>query len=106
MIDIQKYIDELGLLPHPEGGYYRETYRSEDSVDVNGKKRSYSTGIYFLLEKNNFSALHRIKSDELWHFYAGDPLEVIEIDAKGNLIITTLGEKEKANFQYCVKAGN
>jgi hypothetical protein len=99
-------IQQLQLLPHPEGGYYRETYRSEGSIDVNGKKRNYCTGIYFLLEKNNFSALHKIKSDELWHFYAGNPLEVIEIDPSGKLIINTLGEKEQACFQHCVKAGN
>jgi hypothetical protein len=105
-MDTATLIRQLQLLPHPEGGYYRETYRSDVSVDVNGKKRNFCTGIYFLLEKNNFSALHRIKSDELWHFYAGDPLEVIEIDTSGNLTITTLGEKDQANFQYCVKAGN
>jgi predicted cupin superfamily sugar epimerase len=105
-MDAPTLIRLLQLLPHPEGGYYRETYRSESSIDVNGKKRNYCTGIYFLLEKDNFSALHRIKSDELWHFYAGDPLEIIEINPSGNLTITTLGEKDQVNFQYCVKAGN
>ena len=63
------------LLPHPEGGYYKETYRSKEEIDVdalparfNGN-RSFSTAIYFLLEKGNFSAFHRIQSDETWHFY-------------------------------------
>ena len=99
------YIKTLSLLPHPEGGYYKETYRSKESIDIKGfdGKRNYSTAIYFLLEKDNFSALHKLKSDELWHFYAGDPLEVIEIDTQGQLKITELG---KDNFQYCVPAGN
>ena len=104
-MNAEHYIKTLGLLPHPEGGYYRETYRSKESFnpDPFGGQRNYSTAIYFLLEKANFSALHRIKSDELWHFYAGDPLEVIEIDAGGELKITELG---KNNFQYGVPAGN
>lgn len=99
------YIKSLDLLPHPEGGYYRETYRSKDSIELpaTGGKRNYSTAIYFLLKQGNFSAFHRIKSDELWHFYAGDPLEIIEIDLTGQLKITELG---KHNFQYCVPAGN
>ncbi len=66
-------------------------------------ERNFSTAIYFLLEKDNFSAFHKIKSDELWHFYAGDSLEVIEITADGELKITELGPD---NFQYCVPAGN
>jgi uncharacterized protein len=99
------YIKTLSLLTHPEGGYYKETYRSKKSIELKefGSKRNYSTAIYFLLEKDNFSALHRIKSDELWHFYAGDNLEIIEIDTQGELKITELG---KDNFQYCVPAGN
>jgi uncharacterized protein len=104
-MDAAHYIKQLALLPHPEGGYYKETYRSKEEIELKafGGKRNYSTAIYFLLEKGNFSAFHRIKSDELWHFYEGDPLEVIEIDAKGELKITELG---KDKFQYGVPAGN
>ncbi len=97
------YIKTLELLQHPEGGYYKETYRSEGSVSLTQSERNYSTAIYFLLEKNNFSAFHKIKSDELWHFYTGDILEVIEITKQGKLKITELGP---CNFQYCVPAGN
>lgn len=97
------YIKTLELLPHPEGGYYKETYRSEGTIPLTQGERNYSTAIYFLLEKNNFSAFHKIKSDELWHFYAGDILEVIEITASGELKITELGPD---HFQYCVPAGN
>lgn len=107
------YITHLGLIPHPEGGYYRETYRSEGVVKqaaLPGFKgdRNYSTSIYFLLEEKNFSAFHRIKSDEIWHFYSGDPLEVIEITPQGKLIITSLGAnlKEGETFQYVVPAGH
>jgi predicted cupin superfamily sugar epimerase len=102
-MDAEYYIRTLQLLPHPEGGYYKETYRSQTKVDTISGARNASTAIYFLLEEGNFSAFHKIKSDELWHFYAGDILEVIEISQKGELKITELG---KDNFQYCVPAGN
>lgn len=72
-------IDRLQMQPHPEGGYYRETYRSSCVIelpDLFPGPRSASTGIYYLLERGDFSAFHRIKSDEMWHFYAGDPIIV------------------------------
>ncbi len=56
-------IATYNLLPHPEGGYYKETYRSDGLLQINSENRNYSTAIYFLIESNNFSALHRIKSD-------------------------------------------
>jgi predicted cupin superfamily sugar epimerase len=102
-MNAQNYIKTLALLPHPEGGYYKETYRSEEKISLPQGERNYSTAIYFLLEEGNFSAFHKIKSDELWHFYAGDVLEVIEITKEGKLKITELGPD---NFQYCVPAGN
>ena len=105
-------VKKLNLLPHPEGGYYKETYRSEGKIphgclssDFTGD-RNMATGIYFLIEKENFSALHKIKSDETWHFYYGNALEVIEIDEQGNLNITQIGSniQEGETFQYTVKA--
>lgn len=107
-------IKTFDLQPHPEGGYFKETYRSEKTIETNlidkqfPSGRNYSTAIYFLIEKDNFSAFHRIKSDEVWHFYEGDALEVIEIDLKGNLIRTEVGRNIKAGqiFQYMVKAGH
>lgn len=65
-----------------------------------------NTRPFFLIEQPNFSALHKIKSDETWHFYAGDALEVIEIDATGNLTTTLVGNKSDQGevFQYTVKA--
>lgn len=114
MMDAAYYVNLLGLLPHPEGGYYKETYRSEKVIDTGllsnnlvGERNS-STAIYFLLEEFNFSAFHRIKSDEMWHFYDGDALEVIEITHLGKLKITSLGRNSNAGetFQYLVPAGH
>ena len=76
------WIKTLGLAPHPEGGWFRETYRCAETIPVPalparfGGDRSFSTAIYFLLEGDRFSALHRIKSDELWFFHAGSPLSI------------------------------
>lgn len=109
---VETLVKELDLLPHPEGGYYKETYRSEGKVaqtclpsDFKGA-RNMATAIYFLIDKGNFSALHKIKSDETWHFYYGDALEVIEINEQGILTITQLGTNilEGETFQYTVKA--
>jgi uncharacterized protein len=72
-------IQTLQLQPHPEGGFYRETYRSGQLMTVNGSNRNVSTAIYFLLENKNRSRFHRIKSDELWFFHQGQPLEIVSI---------------------------
>ncbi len=73
------YINHLQLQPHPEGGYYKETYRSTQNIPAAALynfdgERCYSTVIYYLLEQTDFSAFHKIKSDECWHYYAGDVL--------------------------------
>ena len=87
----QYYINQLQMLKHPEGGWYKETYRargviSSEELPKHGGARNYSTGIYFLLTEENFSAFHRIKSDEMWHFYDGDGLTIHEIQQNGNYI--------------------
>ena len=109
-INISDLILQLGLLPHPEGGYFKETYRSKGFTNNPWHEgpRSLCTGIYFLLTSVNFSALHRIKSDEMWHFYAGDAIEIVEIDLEGSLILTQLGNQfERGQVpQYVVKAGH
>jgi predicted cupin superfamily sugar epimerase len=85
----QQLITTLGLEPHPEGGYFKETYRSEGTIsqeelgDRYRGNRNYSTGIYFLLTSDQFSALHRIKQDEVWHFYDGSPLKLHMITPEG-----------------------
>jgi predicted cupin superfamily sugar epimerase len=102
----------LEMLPHPEGGWYKESYRSTDTISssclpksFNGV-RNFSTAIYFLLENGNFSAFHRIKSDEVWHFYAGGPLEIFIIHENGTLEVLTLGSGLNADekFQQVVPA--
>lgn len=94
----QDVVEKLGLKPLPEeGGYYKETYKSKGSCAPNllgldgNIPRAISTAIYYLLAPNSFSALHRIKSDEIFHFYAGDPAEMIQIDPDGTLRRYVLG---------------
>ena len=70
--EAQDLIEKLELLPHPEGGFYKETYRSDQSVG----ERSVQTAIYFLITSQNISRFHRIKSDEIWFYHAGSPLSV------------------------------
>ena len=97
--DAARWVEQLGLLPHPEGGYYRETYRAAESIPAAalpprfGGERAFSTAVYFLLTADAFSAWHRIRSDELWHFYAGDPvtLHVLDADGRGTLQRAQLG---------------
>ena len=91
------YVDTLHLKPHPEGGFYREIYRSASS-----------TAIYFLLEGDRFSAFHRIPSDELWHFYSGHPLIVHVIDPTGQYSEILLGSDPTQDevFQAMVPAGH
>jgi uncharacterized protein len=103
------WIKHLQLTQHIEGGWYSEVYRSdlilqkEQLPDSFNDKRNICTHIYFLLEKNGFSAFHRIKSDELWHFYAGDPLVIYEIDQLGEMTEHLLGNDiEKGQSLFCV----
>lgn len=90
-------IRRLGLMPHPEGGHYREVYRSTMGVeqgnpaDTGARRRAAMTAIYFLLEAGDFSALHRVRSDEAWHLYAGGPLELHLIDQYGKHRVEVLG---------------
>lgn len=108
----EHYIHQLNLLPHPEGGYYKEVYRSDLSISAGalpqgfGGNRQMCTSIYFLIEQGNFSAFHRIKSDETWHFYDGSALEVIEIQTNAILKKTSVGRdlKKGDQLQYTVKA--
>ena len=103
MRDSRFWVKKMSLKPHPEGGYYKESYRSEETVDSKSvplkfsNKRNWSTAIYYLLKSGDFSAFHRIKSDEIWHFYDGEPLNIYVIDNHGNLTINTLGISESEN---------
>jgi uncharacterized protein len=107
------WIQKLKLEPHPEGGYFRQTYRSAITIareallaEFSGS-RAASTAIYFLLEGKNFSAFHRLRSDEVWHFYAGSPLRVHVIEPDGTYHCIRMGNDPQAEqeFQYVVQAG-
>jgi uncharacterized protein len=111
--DAQYWIDRLGLIPHPEGGYYRATHKSDLTIARSALpptfqgNRSASTAIYFLIDGINFSAFHRIASDEVWHFYTGSALIVHVIDPDGSYSELHLGDRFDAGevFQAVVKAG-
>ncbi len=107
-------IATLELEPHPEGGFFRETYRATETVSravlparFRGD-RVFSTAVYFLIHGKQFSALHRICSDELWHFYLGEPLELVEITSDGRLTTTLLGHDITAGArpQAVIPAGS
>ena len=109
----QYWIDTLGLIAHPEGGYFRETYRASLSIarealppQFTGPRRVL-TAIYFLLQGHNFSAFHRLRSDELWHFYLGGPFVVHVIQENGQHSEISIGSNPDAGevLQATVKAG-
>ncbi len=106
-------IERFELVAHPEGGYYRESYRSVDLIAQSALperftgSRHFSTAIYFLLEKGQYSHLHRIHSDEIWHFYLGGPLRLAMIHPDGKTDEVILGQDIGAGqlLQYVVPAG-
>ena len=112
MLHPTEIIQQFQLLPHPEGGWYKETYRSAELLEADqlpkrfGGQRSMATAIYFLLEQGNFSAFHKIKADECWHFYAGQTLEIFVLQTSGELETIRLGNNIEAGecFQYVVPA--
>jgi uncharacterized protein len=107
------WIEKLGLERHPEGGYYRQTYKAdlilakESLPSAFTGPRAASTAIYFLLDGENFSAFHRLRSDEVWHFYVGATLVVYVIDEGGRYSEVLLGDDPEAGevLQAVVKAG-
>ena len=107
MPDADYWIEALGLTPHPEGGHFRETYRSVETVEVPDRTRAVSTAIYYLLSGTEVSRLHRIKSDELWHFYNGSSLTIHMIAPDGSYHRTSLGREAHRGeaLQMVVPAG-
>ena len=111
-LSAEKIIKKLGLIAHPEGGYYRENYRSNGQISPSSLwkgasgSRNYSTGIYFLLKQDQFSAFHKIKQDEMWHHYMGGTLLLHIIDNKGKYTKVKIGKNiHKGEYlQYVVPA--
>ncbi len=105
----QYYIEHLNLEKHPEGGYYKEIFRSDELIEGNkihkrySGKRAVCTSIYYLLQNDDFSAFHRLQSDEIWHFYTGSALKIYHIDKQGILKTYLLGNDIHKNEQFqCV----
>ncbi|HEY3381882.1 MAG TPA: cupin domain-containing protein [Vicinamibacterales bacterium] len=111
--DADGWIAALRLQPHPEGGHFAETYRSADVIPASGLPprfggpRACSTAIYFLLKGHQVSRLHRLKSDEMWHFYAGSAATVHVIESTGTLRELRLGPdlERGESLQVAVSAG-
>lgn len=113
MKDAAYWIEKLDLKRHPEGGYFRETYRSREVIVKQALPerfkgdRVFATCIYFLLNKKGYSAFHKVQQDEVWHFYAGSSLAIHIIDQKGQYATVKLGKKIEngESFQTVVMAG-
>ena len=110
--EITELVDQLDLMPHPEGGFFKEVYRSNQLISQSALAgfsgdRNFCTSIYFLLTSENFSAFHRIKQDEIWHFYKGSPLLVHVIYPNGRYVCHEVGMHiETGQFpQLTVPAG-
>jgi predicted cupin superfamily sugar epimerase len=104
------WINKLNLQEHPEGGYFVETYKSEKFVNLpeyNGPRHA-CTAIYYLLTGEQFSSFHRIKSDEIWHFYVGSSLSLYTIETDGKLNQVRLGTDidNGEKFQAVLKSGS
>lgn len=106
--DADTWIKELGLLPHPEGGFYKEIYRSSESIPDKGLpsrfhgNRDMATSIYFLLKEGDLSAFHKLLSDEIWHYYAGGPCAIHIITENGKLVHKYLGPDYRNNQHFQV----
>jgi hypothetical protein len=108
----KKYIKQLQLKKHPEGGYFKEVYRSGEIILPEHlpkrykKFRNFSTSIYFLLEGKQFSSFHLLQSDELWHFYEGNAVLLYIINQKGKLSVKKLGRDDGCEFQLTIEKQN
>jgi len=100
-----RLVKKLELEKHPEGGYFRQTYRSDTTVNVKGYgcPRNISTAIYYMLVGGQFSAFHRIRSDEIWHHYAGGSITLYAIDDEGKLSKIKIGRD--GTPQAVIRAG-
>jgi uncharacterized protein len=98
----------LNLQPHPiEGGFFRRTYASAGTVELPRGMRAIGTAIYYLLEPGTFSEMHVLDSDEMFHFYLGDPVEMLQLHPDGRSSLVTLGQDLEAgqHVQLVVPTG-
>ncbi|NCD68446.1 cupin domain-containing protein [Mucilaginibacter agri] len=101
------WIKHLGLQPHPEGGFYKEVFRSgiKVSKDSSLTKKNACTSIYYLLESNDFSAFHRLASDEIWYFHKGWPMAIHAISEDGIYTLHQLSDTAEGNLSVVIEAG-
>jgi predicted cupin superfamily sugar epimerase len=108
----KQYIKRLQLKKHPEGGYFKEIYRSGELILPGHlparykSSRNFSTSIYFLIEGKQFSAFHLLQSDELWHFYNGGTVIIYTINQEGKLTIKKMGRKKDCELQIQIEKQN
>lgn len=104
-VTAEEIIRLLDLKPHPEGGFYKETYRSSGKIP--GLSRAYSTAIYYLLVPGAVSKMHRLSSDEVFHFYLGDPVTWVLLEPGAEMKKVVLGNQleSRQQVQMVVKAG-
>ncbi len=113
MKDSDYWIERLGLIEHPEGGYFRETFKSSDVMNMDALPDRYtgdrtaSTAIFFLLKSGQVSLFHRLKSDEVWHFYTGSPLILHVLDPDKGYQQKYLGSdlENGQSFQIIIESG-
>jgi len=111
--DADYWIERLSLSPHPEGGYFNETFAATDMIPTDNLSRNYEgprkayTSIYFLLKSGQVSRFHRLKSDELWNYHSGSPVTIHIIDSEGNYYAKKLGPNpdNRESFQVLIEAG-
>ena len=111
---IEELIKLYDMQPHPEGGFYKRTYQASGIITQSTEQskfkgtRFYSTAIVYLLSAGSRSKLHRIASDEMWHFYLGGPMTIVELTSSGDVKETVLGQDFNAGqrVQYVVTSGN
>lgn len=102
-MNARELVEKLSLLPHPEGGWYREIYRARERVQTRRGSRSALTTIHYLLEQSQSSRWHVVESPEIWHFYDGAPLELLEYDpAARRLVRHVLGDVRDGNETVAV----
>ncbi|MBL4604432.1 MAG: cupin domain-containing protein [Flavobacteriaceae bacterium] len=110
----KEIIEALGLQEHPEGGYFKETYRSKETIsnkELDAKyvgDRHHCTGIYFLLTSEKFSAFHKVNQDEMWHYYKGAPIKLHTISPEGTYSFVMIGNnfENGETPQHVVKGGD
>lgn len=113
MDNVDYLIKVLGLQPHPEGGYFKEIYRSSGEINSESLdsryvgNRNYASSIYFLLTSDTFSAFHKINQDEIWHFYDGSPIKIHMISETGDYSNVIVGKnlKQGEKLQFVVPGG-